>query len=127
KHLRQVRLVKREPTGLEGGDPLRDDVTDDHLVPELREAAAGDEPDPPRSEDADCPRFRHADPEAYLGSGCSPRAIASIVSFESESRIVLTTQYVAPFSRSTTMCRCGAEMSGENSRPWMRWMRNGRA
>jgi hypothetical protein len=61
-------------------------------VPELREAAAGDEPDPARAEDADRPRFRHGDPEGYLGNGCSPRAIASIVSFESESRTVFTTQ-----------------------------------
>ena len=105
----KLGLVERQLPGLKRSDPVGNDIPHDHLVAELGEAAAGDEPDPPRAEDPDRPRFRHADPEAYLGSGCSPRAIASIVSFESESRIVLTTQYVAPFSRSTTMCRCGPE------------------
>ena len=38
------------------------------------------------------------------GSGLSPFAIAIIVSFESESSSVLTTQYVAPRQCSTTMC-----------------------
>ena len=108
EHLGQIRLVKRHLTGAERLDPLRHHVADDHLVPELGEAAAGDEADPARAEDTDRSRFRH-DREAYLGSGASPRAIASIVSLDSSSRIEFTTQYVAPSLRSTTMWRCAPE------------------
>ena len=72
-------------------DPLRDDVPYDDLVAELGEAPACDEPDPARAEDPDCPRICHAG-GAYRRRGERPFAIASIVSFESESRIVLITQ-----------------------------------
>ena len=101
--------MERQPSRLQRRNPVGHDVAHDHVVPELREAAAGNEPDPARAEDAHRLRFRHADREAYFGSGCNPRAIASIVSFDSDSSTVLTTQYVAPFSRSTTMWRCGPE------------------
>ena len=58
---------------------------------ELGEAAAGHEPDPARPDDPDLPRFLHG-PGGYRPSGARPLAIASIVSFVSESRIVFTTQ-----------------------------------
>ena len=81
---------------------LGHDVADDDFVAQLGEAGAGDETDPAGPEDAD---FRLHGRGAYRGSGRNPRAIASIVSFESESSSVFTTQYVAPLSRRTTMCR----------------------
>ena len=59
---------------------------------ELGEAAAGDEADPAGAEDPDRSRVRHGDRKLYLGERLQPSAIASIVSFESESRSVLTTQ-----------------------------------
>ncbi len=100
--------MKRQPAGPQGLDPVGHHISDDHGVPELGEAAAGDEANPARAEDADRPRFRH-DPEAYLGSGASPRAIASIVSLDNSSRTELMTQYVAASFRSTTMWRCAPE------------------
>jgi len=108
EHLRQIRLVERQPARLQSLDPVWHHVAHDHLVPELGEAAPGDEADPARAKNADRSRFRH-DPEAYLGSGASPRAIASIVSFDNSSRIELMTQYEAPSFRSTTMWRCAPE------------------
>ena len=101
--------MERQPLGLERLDSLGKHVADDHLVTEVGEAATGDEPDPARTEDADLPRFHHAGEKPYRGRGASPFAIASIVSFESESRTEFTTQYVAPSLRRTTMCRCGPE------------------
>jgi hypothetical protein len=56
--IRQVRLVEGQPAGPERVDTFCDDVAHDHLVPELGEAAAGDEADPARTEDADRSRFR---------------------------------------------------------------------
>src|SRR6266576_4709918 len=108
EHLRKISLVERHPAGAQRFDPVRHDVAHDHLVTKLGETAARDETDPASAENADLSGLRH-DPEAYLGSGVSPRAIASIVSLESSSRIVLMTQYVAPSFRSTTMCRCAPE------------------
>ena len=71
-------------------DPLRDDVADDDVVAELGEARARDEPDVAGAEDRDP---RHARRLAYRrGSGFRPLAIAIIVSFESESSSVFTTQ-----------------------------------
>jgi hypothetical protein len=62
-------------------------------VPELGEAHAGDEADPAGPEDPDDGLFAalHATAD-YRVIGRRPRAIASIVSFESESRSVFTTQ-----------------------------------
>ena len=100
--------MERRLTRTQGFDPVRHDVAHDHLVTKLGETGAGDEADPARAENADLSELRH-DCEAYLGSGVSPRAIASIVSLESSSRIVFMTQYVAPSFRSTTMCRCAPE------------------
>src|SRR5205085_5421232 len=45
--LRQIRLVERQLAGSQRVDALRNDVPDDHLVTELGEAPAGDEPYPP--------------------------------------------------------------------------------
>ena len=71
-------------------DPLGDDVADDDLVPALGEAGAGDEADPAGAEDAER-RLLHAR-RLYLCMGRRPLAISSIVSFESLSRSVFTTQ-----------------------------------
>ena len=101
EQLLEAGLVQRHAAGLKCLDSLGHDVADDDLVAQLGEAGAGHEPDPAGPEDAD---FRLHGRGAYRGSGRSPRAIASIVSFESESSSVFTTQYVAPLSRSTTMC-----------------------
>ena len=66
-----------------------DDVANDDVVSELREARAGDEADVPRAEDRDL----HAASALFTEpSGFRPLAIASIVSFESRSSSVLTTQ-----------------------------------
>ena len=67
-----------------------DDVANDDVVAELREARAGDEADVPRAEDRDL----HVDLASLFTepSGFRPLAIASIVSFDSRSRSVLTTQ-----------------------------------
>ena len=74
-------------------DLLRHDVADDDLVPELGEADPRDEADPAGAEDA---HPSHG-PGLYFpcfpaGSGFRPAAIAIIVSFESESSSVFTTQ-----------------------------------
>ena len=81
--------MQRHAARLQRLDPLGHDVADDDLVAQLGEAGAGDETDPAGPEDAD---FRLHGRGAYRGSGRSPRAIASIVSFESESSSVFTTQ-----------------------------------
>jgi hypothetical protein len=57
------------------------------VVAEFGEAGARDETDPPRPEDAER-RLCHG----YLCIGRRPLAISSIVSFESLSRSVFTTQ-----------------------------------
>ena len=64
-------------------------------MPELGEARARDEADPAGAEDADL-AHRGAKPTCTVVRGLRPLAIASIVSFESESSSVFTTQYVAP-------------------------------
>ena len=89
QQLLEARLVERHAARLQRLDPLRHDVADHDLVAELCEAGARDETDPAGPEDAD---FRLHGRGAYRGRGRSPRAIASIVSFESESSSVFTTQ-----------------------------------
>ena len=71
-------------------DPLGDDVADDHVVAAVGEAGAGDEADPAGAEDAERGFSRSA--KLYLCIGRRPLAISSIVSFESESSSVFTTQ-----------------------------------
>ena len=67
------------------------DVANDDVVTELGEARAGHETDVTRAEDC---HSAHGGEPTYLidFSGFRPFAIASIVSFESESRSVFTTQ-----------------------------------
>ena len=83
-------LVERHLAARERLDLLRDDVADDDLVAELGEAGPRDEADPAGAEDAyPC----HApDSTSPLASGLRPFAIASMVSLESVSSSVLTTQ-----------------------------------
>ena len=69
-------------------DPLGDDVADDDLVPALGEAGARDEADPAGAEDAK----RGFRGQLYFDMGRRPLAISSIVSFESLSSSVFTTQ-----------------------------------
>ena len=71
-------------------DLLRHDIAHDHLVSELRETGARHEADPPRAEDRE--RFLRLPGHAPQRRGRSPRAIAIIVSFESASSRVFTTQ-----------------------------------
>ena len=86
------------PAGLQRVDPLGNDVADDHVMAELGEAGPGDEAHIARSEDGDaahvCCDFALALPFAFFAGsrGCRPLAIAIIVSFDSESSSVLTTQ-----------------------------------
>ena len=82
--------MERHAARLQRLDLLGHDVADDDLVAELGEAGARDEADPARTENADRSAFTGAG--AYLGIGCSSRAIASIVSFDSSSFSVFTTQ-----------------------------------
>ena len=70
-------------------DPLGDDVAHDDLVAALGEAGAGDEADPAGAEDAE---RRFSTRPTYFCMGRRPLAISSIVSFESLSRSVFTTQ-----------------------------------
>ena len=71
---------------------LRRDVSDDHVVAELGEAGAGDEADPAGPEDAEGRLLRAHARKSTCGAACRPLAIASIVSFDIESRSVFTTQ-----------------------------------
>ena len=89
EQLLEARLVDRHAARLERLDPLGHDVADDDLVAELGEAGAGDETDLAGAEDAD---FRLHGARSLPGQRPQPRAIASIVSFESESSSVFTTQ-----------------------------------
>ena len=90
EQLLEPRLVDRHVDRREARrSSLRDDVADDDVVPELREARARDEADVPRAEDGDSSPCYFAFTEP---SGLRPLAIASIVSFESRSSSVLTTQ-----------------------------------
>src|SRR5581483_8920109 len=52
EQLRHVTLVKRNIAAAQPVDLLAHDVANDDLVPELCETGAGDETDPPGSEDA---------------------------------------------------------------------------
>ena len=92
EQLLETRLVERHAPGLQRLDALRKDVADDDLVTELGQAGARDEADPAGAEDPDCRHFVARQPGAYRPIGRRPLAIASIVSFESESSSVFTTQ-----------------------------------
>src|SRR5205807_4243300 len=105
QELVETGLEDRDLARPERFDLLRDDVAHDDLVAELGEACARDEADVTGAEDRDSGACHGA--EGYRPSGLRPFAIASIVSFESSSSSELTTQYVAPWSRRTTMCRFG--------------------
>ena len=59
---------------------------------EVGEARAGHEADPAGAEDAERRLLRVHAGELYLWNGLRPFAIASIVSFDIESRSVFTTQ-----------------------------------
>jgi hypothetical protein len=75
-------------------DPFGEDVADDDVVPEVGEARAGDEADVAGAEDRNAGHgyFFAAFPAVPAFRGCSPFAIAIIVSFESVSESVLITQ-----------------------------------
>ncbi len=90
--LGQARLVERDPAGAQRVDLLRGDVADHDRVPELGEAGAGDESDPAGPEDPDLAHRRVFFGFLSPASGRRPRAIESIVSLESVSRSVFTTQ-----------------------------------
>ncbi len=81
RHLARAQLL----------DSLGENVANDDVVPELGEARAGHETDVTRAEDSD-PGHRAEPTYLMLRSGLRPFAIASIVSFESESSSVFTTQ-----------------------------------
>ena len=83
----QARLVDRDLARAQALDPLGNDVADHDLVTEIGEARPRDEADVSRAEHAD---LCHG--PAYFPSGWRPLAIASIVSFDSSSRRVFTTQ-----------------------------------
>ena len=88
EELVEPRLVDRHDARAQRVDLRLDDVANDDVVAELGEAGAGDEADVPRAEDRDLHVLRRfTEP-----SGFRPLAIASIVSFESRSSSVLTTQ-----------------------------------
>ena len=90
EQLGHVGLVERNLPAAKRLDLLGHDVAHDDVVAELGEADPGDEADPAGAEDA-YPSHR---PRLYLDgvSGLRPFAIAIIVSFESESSSVFTTQ-----------------------------------
>ena len=89
EELVEPRLVDRNDTRAQRVDLRLDDVADDDVVPELREAGAGDEAHVPRAEDRDLhtPYRFFTEPRGFR-----PLAMASIVSFDSRSSSVLTTQ-----------------------------------
>ena len=64
-------LVERHTSGLERLDPLRKDVADDHVVAELGEARAGDEPDPARPENPDLHGHDRHGPEPSASSAAA--------------------------------------------------------
>jgi hypothetical protein len=84
----QAGLEDRQPARPQAVDALADDVPDRDVVAERGEARTRDQTDVPRPEDPDLAQFFFFFPS----SGRSPLAIASIVSFDSESRSVFTTQ-----------------------------------
>jgi hypothetical protein len=86
--LLQAGLEDRQPAGPQALDALADDVPDRDVVPERGEARTRDQADVPRPEDPELAQLFFFFPS----SGRSPVAIASIVSFDSESRSVFTTQ-----------------------------------
>ena len=85
--LLQAGLEDRQPARPQAFDALADDVPDRDVVAEGGEARTRDQADVPRPEDPDLAQFFF-----FPSSGRSPWAIASIVSFDSESRSVFTTQ-----------------------------------
>ena len=90
QQLAHARLEERHLARPQLLDPLRDDVANSHLVPELGEAGARDEADPTRAEDRDRLFALRVHPRHLRGR--SPRAIEIIVSGESASSSVFTTQ-----------------------------------
>ena len=84
--------MERDAPGAQRLDLLGHDVSDDDVVAELGEARARDEADPPGPEDAEGRLLQRSRGQIYLWSGRRPLAIASIVSFDIESRSVFTTQ-----------------------------------
>ena len=100
EQLLESRLVDRDLAARERLDPLGNDVPDDDLVAQLREARGSDEAYPAGADDR---RSATSRPRLLSGSGRNPFATASIVSFDSSSSRVLTTQYT-PLARRTTMC-----------------------
>ena len=116
EQLIETRLVDRHLAASQRLDPLREDVADDDAVAEIGEAGTGDEPDVPGTETAirlglgflaARERRRLVAAQPVESEGLKPFAIAIIVSFESRSRSVFTTQYEASSVRSTTMCSRG--------------------
>ena len=110
---RRARARGSGSAGAQPVDPLGDDVAHDDLVPEIGEHAPETSPTYPAPKTAirvtggaylpPCAFFACC-LGCFLGfSGCRPFAIAIIVSFESESSSVFTTQYVAPSLRRTIM------------------------
>ena len=89
EQLVEARLEDRHLAPLEPVDLLGDDVADDHVVAELREARSSDEADVACAEDADPAHGREAYPG---GNGRRPLAIESMVSLESLSSSEFTTQ-----------------------------------
>ena len=89
EQLVEARLEDRHLASLEPVDLLGDDVADDHVVAELREARSSDEADVACAEDADPAHGREAYPD---GNGRRPLAIESMVSLESLSSSEFTTQ-----------------------------------
>ena len=85
--LGETGLVEGEPSGVERLDPLLGDVPYDRLVAELGEAGGRDDADPAGAEDPDPAHYFF-----FPSSRRRPRAIESIVTFESVSRRVFTTQ-----------------------------------
>src|SRR5205085_8657113 len=96
QQLAQARLEERRLARPQLLDPLRDDVANRHLVPELGEAGPGDEADPAGAEDRD--RLIALPAHKRHLTGRSPRAISIIVSRESASSSVFTNQELAPYS-----------------------------
>ena len=91
QQLVETRLVDRHLAAAECVDSVGEDVADDDLVAEVGEARAGDEADVAGAEDSHPAHGGGAYP-LTLETGRRPFAIAIIVSFDSRSRSVLTTQ-----------------------------------
>ncbi len=90
--LGKARLVDRNVAIPKRLDLLGQHIANDDVVSQLREAGARDETDPTGPEDPDLAHCRFFFLFFVPSSGRSPRAIESMVSFESESRSVFTTQ-----------------------------------